>query len=42
MSGTHRITVDAPGRDLLPVASLQGFVDAHHERRAFGHERIYE
>src|SRR5215211_4130770 len=31
VGGAHRITVEAPGRDPLPVASLQGLVDADDE-----------
>jgi hypothetical protein len=36
---TDRIAVDAPGRDLLAVASLQRLVDADDER-AFSYERL--
>jgi hypothetical protein len=39
VGGAHRIAVDAPGSDLLAVASLQGLVYAEDEW-AFPDERL--
>jgi fatty acid/phospholipid biosynthesis enzyme len=42
MAGTDRIAVDALGGDPLPLAALQGLVDAYNQRISFGHEGFHE
>jgi len=45
MAGSDRVAVDALRRYLLPLAALQGLVDAHHQRPVRDerlHERLEE
>jgi hypothetical protein len=42
MRGTHRVAVDPLGSYLLPLAALQGLVDAYNQRSSFGHEGFHQ
>jgi hypothetical protein len=37
-----KVAVDSPGGDLLPVAFLEGLVDAYDQRISLGHEHLHQ
>ena len=41
-SGTNRVSLDAPGSDLLGPPPLQGLVDAHDQRISLGHKHLHQ